>query len=145
VPDEIMIDLIAERIAAPDCRKGFVLDGFPRTVAQAKALDTMLLGKKLSVGDVILMEVDQVQLTKRVENRVAETRARGEAVRKDDDLDTFKRRLGVYNEQTAPILPYYEAQGKIRRIDGMRSIEGVTAQIDALLSDEKSGKSGGRP
>jgi adenylate kinase len=145
VPDAIMIDLIAERIARPDCKKGFVLDGFPRTVAQAKALDDMLAGRKLAVGHVIVMDVNQAELTKRVENRVAETRARGEAVRKDDDLDTFKRRLGVYNEQTAPILPYYEAQGKIRRIDGMRPIDGVTAQIDAILSDEKSGKTVVRP
>jgi adenylate kinase len=145
VPDEIMIDLIAERTAEGDCKMGFVLDGFPRTVAQAKALDAMLAGKKLAVGHVIVMDVDQAELTKRVETRVAETRARGEAVRKDDDLDTFKRRLGVYNEQTAPILPYYEAQGKIRRVDGMRPIEGVAAQIDAVLSDEKSGKLGVRP
>jgi adenylate kinase len=141
VPDDIMIDLIAERTAMADCKKGFVLDGFPRTVAQAKALDTMLAGKKLAVGHVIVMAVDQAELTKRVENRVAETRARGEPVRKDDDLDTFKRRLGVYNDQTAPILPYYEAQGKIRRVDGMKTIDAVTAQIDTILSDEKSGKS----
>ena len=140
VPDEIMIDLIAERTAMPDCKKGFVLDGFPRTVAQAKALDAMLAGKNQSVGHVVVMDVDQAQLTKRVENRVAETLARGEAVRKDDDLDTFKRRLGVYNDQTAPILPYYQGQGKIRRVDGMQTIDQVTAQIDKVLGGQKAGK-----
>ena len=140
VPDEIMIDLIAERTSEPDCRKGFVLDGFPRTLGQAKALDTMLAGKNLAVGRVIVMDVNQAELTKRVETRVAEARAKGQPIRKDDDLDTFKRRLGVYNDQTLPTLPYYEAQGKVRRVDGMRSIDGVTAQIDAILSDEKSGK-----
>lgn len=141
VPDEIVVGIIGDRIDDKDCAHGFVLDGFPRTVAQAKALDAMLIGKRLSVGHVILMEVDQPALVKRVENRAAEARAKGEPVRPDDDPETFKKRLGVYNDQTAPILPYYEAQGKIHRVDGMRSIDGVTAQIDAVLSDEKSGKS----
>jgi adenylate kinase len=76
---------------------------------------------------------------------VAETLARGEPVRPDDSLDKFRDRLKVYNEQTLPTLPYYEAQGKVRRVDGMRSIDGVAAQIDAILSDEKSGKSGAYP
>jgi adenylate kinase len=141
VPDEIVVGIIGDRIDDKDCAHGFVLDGFPRTVAQAKALDAMLIGKRLAVGHVILMEVDQAALVKRVENRASEARAKGEPVRPDDDPGTFRKRLGVYNDQTAPILPYYEAQGKIRRIDGMRSIEGVAAQIDTVLSDEKSGKS----
>lgn len=145
VPDDIVVGIIADRIDDRDCAKGFVLDGFPRTVAQAKALDTMLAGKTRSVGHVIVMDVDQTKLIKRVETRAAETKARGEPVRKDDDPEVFKDRLRVYNEQTAPILPYYEAQGKIRRVDGMRPIEGVAAQIDAILSDEKSGKLGVRP
>lgn len=141
VPDEIMVAIIAERIAAPDCKKGFVLDGFPRTHGQAVALDSMLNAKKLLVDHVIVMNVDQPQLIKRVESRVAETLARGEPVRPDDSLEKFMGRLKVYNEQTLPTLPHYEGQGKVRRIDGMRSIEGVAAQIDAVLSDEKSGKS----
>jgi adenylate kinase len=91
------------------------------------------------------MDVDQAKLTARVEGRAADARARGEEVRPDDTPETFKKRLKAYNEQTAPILPYYEGQGKIRRIDGMRTIDGVTAEIDALLSDEKSGKTGARP
>lgn len=145
VPDEIMIDIIADRIAAPDCKKGFILDGFPRTLGQAVALDSMLGAKKLAIAYVLVMDVDQPQLIKRVENRVAETLARGEKVRPDDSLEKFMGRLKVYNEQTLPTLPHYVSQGKVRRIDGMRSIGGVAAQIDAILSDEKSEKSGVHP
>jgi adenylate kinase len=145
VPDDVVIGIIAERIESEDCARGFILDGFPRTLGQASALDAMLSAKKRSVMHVILMDVDQSRLTKRVETRVAETLARGEPVRPDDSLDKFKERLKVYNEQTLPTLPYYEAQGKVRRVDGMQTIEGVGAQIDAILSDEKSGKMGARP
>jgi adenylate kinase len=145
VPDDVVVGIIADRIEAKDCAKGFILDGFPRTLGQASALDAMLKAKKRAVDHVILMDVDQRQLIKRVETRVAETLARGEPVRPDDSLDKFRERLKVYNEQTLPTLPHYEAQGKVRRVDGMRSIEGVAAQIDAILSDEKSGKSGVHP
>lgn len=140
VPDEIVVGIIAERIQAKDCERGFVLDGFPRTVNQAIALDAMLDGKKRSVEHVIVMEVNEAELIKRVETRAAEARAKGEPVRPDDDPETFKKRLGVYNAQTAPILPYYDAQGKIRKVDGMRSIDEVTAQIDAVLGDKRSRK-----
>jgi adenylate kinase len=145
VPDEVVVGIIADRIESGDCANGFILDGFPRTLGQASALDAMLQAKKRAVAHVILMDVDQAQLTKRIETRVAETLARGEPVRPDDSLDKFRERLKVYNEQTLPTLPYYEAQGKVRRVDGMRSIDGVAAQIDAILSDEKSGKSGAYP
>jgi len=141
VPDEIVVGIIAERIVAPDCAKGFVLDGFPRTVNQAKALDEMLKGKALAVDHVIVMEVNEAELIKRVENRAEEARRKGEPVRADDDPETFKKRLAVYKAETAPILPYYEAQGKIRRVDGMKSIDEVTAQIDAVLGGGKQGKS----
>jgi adenylate kinase len=145
VPDEVVVGIIADRIESGDCANGFILDGFPRTLGQASALDAMLNAKKRAVAHVILMDVDQAQLTERVETRVAETLARGEPVRPDDSLDKFRERLKVYNEQTLPTLPYYEAQGKVRRVDGMRPIDGVAAQIDAILSDEKSGKSGAYP
>ncbi|MFM9865114.1 MAG: adenylate kinase [Micropepsaceae bacterium] len=145
VPDDVVVGIIADRIESRDCANGFILDGFPRTLGQASALDSMLKAKKRAVAHVILLDVDQAQLTKRVETRVAETLVRGEPVRPDDSLDKFRERLKVYNEQTLPTLPHYEAQGKVRRVDGMRSIEGVTAQIDAILSDEKSGNSGVRP
>lgn len=141
VPDEIVVGIIAERITQPDCAKGFVLDGFPRTVNQAKALDEMLKGKNLAVDHVIVMEVNEAELIKRVENRAAEAKRKGEPVRPDDDPETFKKRLAVYKAETAPILPYYEAQKKIRRVDGMKSIDEVTAQIDAVLGGGKQGKS----
>jgi adenylate kinase len=141
VPDEIVLGIISDRIAAPDCEKGFVLDGFPRTVNQAKALDDMLTGKKRAVDVVIVMEVDEAALIKRVENRAAEAKAKGEPVRSDDDPETFKKRLAVYRAETAPILPYYEKQGKIARVDGMKSIAEVSAQIDDVLGGGKSGKS----
>ena len=141
VPDEIVVGIIAERIAEPDCAKGFVLDGFPRTVNQAKALDDMLAGKGRAVGVVIVMEVDEAALLKRVENRAADAKAKGEPVRSDDDPETFKKRLAVYKAETAPILPYYEGQGKIRRVNGMNSIGEVAAQIDAILAAGESSKS----
>ncbi len=141
VPDEIVIGIIAERIEQPDCAKGFVFDGFPRTLNQAEAADDMLKGKTRALDHVIVMEVDEAELIRRVENRAAEAKKKGEPVRPDDDPETFKKRLAIYKAQTAPILPYYEAQGKISRVDGMKSIEQVAAQIDAVLSGEKSGKS----
>lgn len=141
VPDEIVLGIIAERIVAPDCAKGFVLDGFPRTVNQAKALDEMLKGKVLAVDHVVVMEVNEAELIKRVEHRAEEARRKGEPVRPDDDPETFKKRLAVYKAETAPILPYYETQGKIRRVDGMKGIDEVTAQIDAVLGGGKQRKS----
>ena len=141
VPDEVVLGIIAERIGQPDCAKGFVLDGFPRTVNQAKSLDAMLAGKKLAVDVVVVMDVDEAALIKRVENRAAEARAKGEPVRPDDDPETFKKRLGVYKAETAPILPHYEAQGKIRHVNGMKSIDEVTAQIEAVLAAAKPAKS----
>ncbi len=100
----------------------------------------MLEGKKLGVDHVIVMEVNEAELIKRVENRAAEAKKNGEPVRPDDDPEVFKKRLGVYKAETAPILPHYEAQKKIRRVDGMKSIDEVTAQIDAVLTGGKPPK-----
>lgn len=141
VPDEVVIGIIADRITQPDCAKGFVLDGFPRTVNQASALDAMLEAKTLSVAHVVVMGVNEAELIKRVENRAAEARRKGEPVRADDDPETFMRRLGVYQAETAPILPYYEKQGKTRHVDGMKSMDEVTAQIDAVLTGPAPRKS----
>ena len=141
VPDDVVVGIISDRIREPDCGKGFVLDGFPRTVAQAGALDEMLKKQNLSVAHVIVLGVDESELVKRVENRAAEARMAGQPVRADDDPETFKKRLGVYKSETAPVLPYYVAQGKIRTVEGMASIDQVTAQIDAILSPGKQPKS----
>jgi adenylate kinase len=135
VPDEVVIGIIADRIGQDDCKTGFILDGFPRTVAQAEALDTLLTGRKLAVDVVLEIKVDEAALIKRVENRAAEARRKGQPVRADDDPETFKKRLKVYRDETAPVLPYYLAQKKVKQIDGMQAIDAVSAQIDDVLKD----------
>lgn len=130
VPDDLIVSMIAERIDEPDCRGGFILDGFPRTVAQAKALDAMLGEKGLKLDYVIELEVDEAALFARIEGRAAES---GGAARADDNPETLKKRLGVYREQTAPILPYYRDTGRLASVDGMQDIDEVTGQLVAIL------------
>ncbi|MDH3232635.1 MAG: adenylate kinase [Alphaproteobacteria bacterium] len=130
VPDDLIVSMIAERIDEPDCRGGFILDGFPRTVAQAKALDAMLEEKGLKLDHVIELEVDEAVLFARIEGRAAES---GGAPRADDNPETLKKRLGVYREQTAPILPYYRDTERLASVDGMQDIDEVTRQLVAIL------------
>jgi adenylate kinase len=129
VSDDIVIGIVAERIDRPDARRGFILDGFPRTVAQAEALDAMLAEKGLKLDAVLEFKVDQGALIKRIEGRAAETSARGEPVRKDDDPEVFKTRLAAYNRDTAVVAPYYKARGQLVEIDGMRPIEEVAEAV----------------
>jgi adenylate kinase len=131
VPDDVVIRIIAERIGEPDCAKGFILDGFPRNVAQAKALDAMLAKKAMKLDAVVEIVVDEECLMQRIETRRRENPG---ATRADDTAETLKKRLEVYREQTAPLLPYYEAKGLLRRVDGMKSIDEVTEQIEKVLS-----------
>tara|TARA_R110002110_G_scaffold2756_1_gene13274 strand:+ start:11008 stop:11586 length:579 start_codon:yes stop_codon:yes gene_type:complete len=132
MPDDIMVEIISARIAEPDCAKGFILDGFPRTTAQADALDKMLEEKGLPLDHVIEIAVNDAVLIDRINTRVAET---PEAERRDDDnAETLKRRLDVYHEQTAPILPYYESRGMLKKVDGMQAIDEVSKQIEAIIS-----------
>ncbi|MEW6256799.1 MAG: adenylate kinase [Pseudomonadota bacterium] len=133
VSDEIVIGIIAERLDEPDARAGFILDGFPRTVAQAEALDGMLKDKGLKLDAVIELVVDQSALVDRIMRRAEETRARGEPVRKDDDPEVFKHRLDAYNRDTAVVAPYYKARGQLRQIDGMQPIDDVTRAIAEVL------------
>lgn len=140
VPDEVVVGIIADRIRQPDCASGFVLDGFPRTVKQASALDKMLKFQNLAVDHVVVMGVDENELIKRVDTRADQARKANQPVRADDDPDTFRKRLGVYKADTAPVLPYYVAQGKVRDVEGMLAIDQVTAQIDAILSPGKPPK-----
>ena len=133
VSDDIVAAIVEERIEADDCAPGFLLDGFPRTIAQAEMLDAMLEKKGLGLDAVIEIRVDEAALIERLRNRIAETRAKGEEPRKDDNEETFKYRLQVYREQTAPLIPYYEDQGKLKVVDGMGSIDDVSAAIDAIL------------
>jgi len=132
MPDEIMVQIISDRISEPDCANGFILDGFPRTTAQAEALDKMLEEKGLPLDRVIEISVDDTILIDRINARVAQT---PEAERRDDDnAETLKHRLEVYHEQTAPILPYYEGRGMLKKVDGMKSIEEVSKQIGAIIT-----------
>ncbi|MFL5005423.1 MAG: adenylate kinase [Microvirga sp.] len=134
VSDDIVIGIVAERIDRPDARKGFILDGFPRTIAQAEALDAMLAEKGLGLDAVLEFKVDQGALIKRIEGRAAETSARGEPVRKDDDPEVFKTRLAAYNRDTAVVAPYYKARGQLVEIDGMRPIEEVAEAVRRALA-----------
>ncbi len=130
VPDDLMIDVISARMAQSDCANGCILDGFPRTVPQAEALDRVLAEKGMALGAVIELKVDDAALLARIESRIAES---GGTQRADDTPETLKKRLDVYRRQTAPILPYYEAKGILRQVDGMAPIDEVTRQIEAIL------------
>ncbi|MDQ8029877.1 MAG: adenylate kinase [Brevundimonas sp.] len=128
VTDEIVIALIEDRLPEAEAAGGAIFDGFPRTVAQAEALDAMLAKRGAQIDAVVRLKVDDAALTERIAKRFAEQG------RPDDNPATFVDRLAVYNRQTAPLLPYYEAQGKLTEIDGMGSIEEVTAGLDAALN-----------
>ncbi|TCK27908.1 adenylate kinase [Ancylobacter aquaticus] len=133
VSDEIVIGIISDRIDQPDCTKGFILDGFPRTVAQAEALDRILSEKGLKLDAVIELKVDQDKLVGRIIQRAKETAARGEPVRKDDDPEVFKTRLDAFNRDTAVVAPYYAERGMLATIDGMKPIDEVTKAIADVL------------
>jgi adenylate kinase len=133
-PDEVVVAIVEQRIEQPDARKGFILDGFPRTVAQAGALDRMLEKHKLALDAVIELRVDEAALIRRIENRVAEMTARGEQLRADDSPEVLHRRLVAYREQTAPLIAYYRRHGTLRSVDGMAPIAEVAAQVESALA-----------
>lgn len=163
MPDEIMTGIISKRIDAKDCAGGFILDGFPRTTAQAEALDTLLASKEIALDAVLLLEVDEEALVQRISGRFT-CRQCGEGYhdsfkppavvgrcdkcgasdferRPDDSAETVRERLRVYRGRTEPVLPYYESKGLLRRVDGMAEIGEVARQIDVALG----GEAGGRP
>ena len=129
VSDDIILGMIAERMDSPDCANGVILDGFPRTVAQADGLAAMMQDRGLSLDHVIEIEVDEAALFARIETRAAETGW----TRSDDNAETLKKRLAVYHENTAPLLPYYADKGLLRTVDGMSGIDEVGRQIDGIL------------
>ena len=134
VSDEIVIGIIKDRIAEPDAKNGFILDGFPRTVAQAEALESLLVDSGLKLDAVIELKVDQDALVGRIINRAAEAKAAGQPVRKDDDPEVFKTRLASYNRDTAAVTPFYAARGQLTVLDGMQPIAVVASAIDGALA-----------
>jgi adenylate kinase len=133
VSDAIVVGIVADRIEEPDARRGFILDGFPRTVEQARALDAMLAQKGIGLSAVVELKVDEDALVGRIANRAAETAARGLPVRKDDTPEVFKSRLEAYRAQTAPLSDYYAQAGKLQTIDGMKPIDTVTSELMTIL------------
>lgn len=156
VPDELIVGLIEDRIAQPDCAKGFILDGFPRTQAQAEALDRMLSASGAKLDRVVEMEVDEAALTERIVGRYScakcgagyhdtfkQPKVQGVCDvcghkeftrRKDDNAETVKTRMAAYRAQTEPLLPYYGARGVLRKVDGMAPMDTVYRQISAILA-----------
>jgi adenylate kinase len=133
VPDDVVVGIISDRIDQPDAKNGFILDGFPRTVPQAEALDELLKHKHLKLDAVIELRVNESALLNRVETRVAQMRERGEEVRLDDTPEVLTKRLASYRNQTEPLIHYYSERRKLSTIDGMMAIDEVTRAIHRLL------------
>jgi adenylate kinase len=133
VPDEIVIGIISDRLDQPDMKNGFILDGFPRTVPQAEALDELLKKKHIKLDAVVELRVNESALLSRVETRVAEMRARGEEVRIDDTPEVLSKRLASYRALTEPLIHYYSERRKLLTVDGMMTIEHVTREINRIL------------
>ncbi len=134
VPDDVVIGIISDRLDQTDAARGFVLDGFPRTVPQAQALDELLKKKHMKLDAVIELRVNESALLERVETRAAETRARGEEVRIDDTPEVLTKRLASYRSQTEPLIHYYSERRKLVTIDGMMTIEQVSRDINRILT-----------
>jgi adenylate kinase len=133
VPDEVVVAIVADRIDQPDAKNGFILDGFPRTVPQAEALDRMLAQKGIKLDAAIELRVDEGILHQRIAKRVADMKARGETLRADDNPETLEKRVHAYRLQTAPVVSYYREHGLLRTVDGMAPIDEVSAEIDRVL------------
>jgi adenylate kinase len=137
VSDDIVVKIVAERIGQPDAKNGFVLDGFPRTVAQAEALDRLLRTKGMQLDGVVELKVDEDSLLRRIETRVEECKARGEALRPDDNPDVLVKRLREYRAQTAPLVAYYRTKGMLKTVDGMAPVPVVAAAIEQALNADR--------
>lgn len=133
VPDDVVIGIIDQRIDEPDCANGFILDGFPRTVAQAVALRELLTRKGLRLDTVVELVVDENALVDRMRKRVAEALAAGKQVRADDNPESFRTRLDAYRAQTAPVSAHYAERGELKQVDGMMSIDDVSAAIEKSI------------
>ncbi|TPI33208.1 adenylate kinase [Mesorhizobium sp. B3-1-6] len=134
VSDAIVNAIVAERIDQPDCAKGFILDGYPRTLVQADAVEAMLAERGIALDTVIELVVDDKALVGRIVKRADDAKAAGQPVRKDDNPAVFEERLREYYKKTAPLIGYYYAKGKLKTVDGMASIDAVTAEIGKVLA-----------
>ena len=134
VSDEIVVAIINDRIEQPDAKTGFILDGFPRTLAQARALEGMLTAKGLKLDAAIELTADPPKLVDRIVSRAATAKAAGETVRKDDDPEVFRSRLAAYERDTAAVTPFYRERSLLYEVDGMASMNDVSRAIDAVLS-----------
>jgi adenylate kinase len=134
VADDIILGMIRERLQSDECANGVILDGFPRTVAQAEGLDEMLAEIGMGIDHVIEMQVDEAALFARIENRANETGG----ARSDDTAEVLEKRLKVYHDSTAPILPYYRGKGNMSVVDGMMSIADVSSAIKEILGGQNN-------
>jgi adenylate kinase len=139
VPDDVVVAIVADRVEQPDAENGFILDGFPRTVPQAEALDRMLEDKGLGLDAAIELKVDEGILHERIAKRVADMKARGETIRADDNPEALEKRVHAYRLLTAPLVSYYKRHSLLRSTDGMASIEEVSAAIDRILGKTGQG------
>ncbi len=133
VSDEIIEKVLTARFKKPDCKPGFILDGAVRTLGQAEMIDRVLKKQKRALDVVVELVVDEEELVNRLRKRVAETVAAGKPVRDDDNEETFRKRQAAYRRQTAPLIPFYQEKGKLRKVDGMGNVAEVAAAIDAIL------------
>jgi adenylate kinase len=134
VPDDVVVSVVANRIGETDAANGFILDGFPRTVTQAEALDQELAAKGIKLDAVLELEVDEDALLNRIRGRAEEAAKSGDCIRKDDNPEVLKTRLDVYRAQTAPVTKYYRSQGLLNTVDGLLSIDVVTEELAAVLA-----------
>jgi adenylate kinase len=140
VSDEIVNAIVADRIGEPDCAKGFILDGYPRTLVQADAVQKMLADRRIDLDVVIELVVDDKALVGRIMKRAKETEAAGLPVRRDDNPDVFDERLREYYKKTAPLIGYYYAKGKLTGVDGMADIDTVTSEIERVIAEHAGGR-----
>lgn len=138
VPDGLVVALIAERIDAPEAKNGFILDGFPRTVKQAEALDRLLSERRLKLDGVIELKVDESMLIERIEKRIAQTKAKGQAARADDDPTVLKQRVANYRKLTTPLSDYYRRKGSLVTVNGMQAVDQVEGDIERALQERVS-------
>ena len=134
VPDDVVVSVVSNRIDHSDTANGFILDGFPRTVTQAEALDQELATRGIKLDAVLELEVDEDALLDRIIGRAEEAANNGERIRSDDDPEVFKTRLDVYRAQTVPVTEYYRSQGLLNTVDGLQSIDVVTEELAAALA-----------